>query len=147
MDEITEFSLETHAGPYETWPVKSRLLRNGQPTRASLPGYVLLHQFRVAEGFLFITDYDCPFEEMTELTLCDHNLRRLSHRSFGAPYCSYLLQGVQVVDSRRLIVTIYKDHPSLVTLRDWNIPYLVPRLKITRSKSPTQAADKPSRAA
>src|SRR5437867_9201341 len=103
MTPLTEFSLEKHSGPYESWPLKSRLLRNGQPTRLSLSGYQLLHQFRVEPGFLFITDYDCPYEESTHVTLCDSNLRRLSSRFLGWPYTSFLLHRVEWLDPQRLV--------------------------------------------
>jgi hypothetical protein len=132
MTQLTEFSLETHSGPYESWPLKSRLLRNGQPTHLKLSGYQLLHQFRTDSGFLFVTDYDCPFEEMTHFTLCDSNLRRLSNRFLGAPYTSFLLRRVEWLDPRHFMAIFDEYCQYLLTIRSWGIPYLRPRLKLSR---------------
>src|SRR5206468_5883961 len=44
MKPITRFALEKHDGPYETWPLRSRVSLDGKPTDISLPGYTLLHQ-------------------------------------------------------------------------------------------------------
>src|SRR5687768_8225119 len=98
MTFVNEFSLQKHEGPYKTWPLKSRLFRNGQPTTLSLPGYSLLHQFLIEDGFLFITDYNCPMEEITEFTWCDSSLRRTSSRSVGWPYESFLLDRLEALD-------------------------------------------------
>src|SRR6266508_3806727 len=45
MKPIIRFALEKHDGPYETWPLRSRVSLDGKPTDISLPGYTLLHQF------------------------------------------------------------------------------------------------------
>jgi len=139
MTALTEFSLEKHSGPYESWPLRSRLLRNGQPTRISLTGHQLLYQFNTEDGFLFVTDYDCPFEESTHLTLCDSNLRCLSRRFFGAPYTSFMLRKAEWLDPRRIVVIFDEYCQHLVTIRRWGIRYLWPRLKVSRMKSPKRA--------
>jgi hypothetical protein len=90
MNSISRFSLESHGGPYETWPLKSRLLLDGKLTGTSLAGYSLLHQFEIADGYFLVHDCDCPFEEMTHFTLLDRELRVLSSRGMGAPYASWL---------------------------------------------------------
>jgi hypothetical protein len=140
MTPLTEFSLETHAGPYESWPLKSRLLRNGQPTRLLLWGHQLLYQFRTENGFLFITDDDCMFEEITHFTLCDSNLRRLSVRFLGAPYTSFLLHRVEWLDPKRFLAIFDEYCQYLLTIRSWGIPWLRPRLKLSRRfKKPNPA--------
>jgi hypothetical protein len=45
MNSISRLALEQHEGPYEKWPLRSRLFLDGKPTGLSLPGYDLLHQF------------------------------------------------------------------------------------------------------
>ena len=138
MTALTEFSLEKHPGPYESWPLNSRLLRNGEPTRLSLRGYQLLYQFHTQEGFLFVTDYDCPFEESTFITLCDSNLRQISRRFFGWPYTSFILHRVEWLDPRHLVAVFDEYCKYLVTIRPWGIPWLRPRLKLSRMKSPNR---------
>jgi hypothetical protein len=139
MTALTEFSLKKHPGPYESWPLKSRLLRNGEPTSLLLPGYSLLHQFRTEHGFLFITNYDCPMEEVTEFTLCNSKLRRISVRFVGCPYDSFTLQRVEWIDERHLMAVFDQNDPWLVTIRRWSIPYFRPRLTVRRMKSPNEA--------
>lgn len=139
MNAISEFSLEKHSGPYESWPLKSRLLRHGGPTSLLLPGHSLLHQFRTEHGFLFITDDDCPMEEVTHFVLCDSDLQSISSRFVGWAYCSFTLERVEWVDAQHLLAVFDHDDPWVVTIRSWGIPYLVPRLKLTRMKSPNQA--------
>ena len=75
MNSISKFSLQSHSGPYEDWPLKSRLLLDGEPTRACLAGYSILHQFQIADGYFLVHDWDCPFEGKTHFTLLSNELR------------------------------------------------------------------------
>ena len=65
MQKVSLFSLELHQGPYEKWPLRTRLFVDGNQSETKVPGYVLLHQFQTDFGYLLITDCDCPFEETT----------------------------------------------------------------------------------
>jgi hypothetical protein len=95
MQPVDAFRLATHAGPYDTWPARTPLLHaDGRPTGRTVPGYTLLHQFRVGDDWLLLTDWDCPYEEATEVLLLDAQLRLVARRSFGAPYASWMLDGV-----------------------------------------------------
>ncbi len=80
MKPITRFGMEKHDGPYETWPLRSRVSLDGKPTDISLPGYTLLHQFETANGYILVTDYDCPYEEITSFALISKQLRLQSCR-------------------------------------------------------------------
>ena len=132
MEPITRFSLETHTGPYEKWPSRTGLLVAGAPQAATIKGYTLLHQFKVGNDYLLITDYDCPFEEAITFTLLDAQLRTCSHRTLGAPYASFLLEAVEVIYPRCLIATLYGGERWCLTIRDRGIPYLRPRLMLAR---------------
>jgi hypothetical protein len=94
---ITEFSLEEHAGPYETWPGKSALYADTVPTDCTVPGYVIEGQYSWDGGFLLITSYDCPSEESQEFVLLDSSFQFLSKKSLGVMHGSYLLMSHQVV--------------------------------------------------
>jgi hypothetical protein len=100
-------ALEQHCGAYETWPLTSRVLVRGVAGAAAVPGYVLLHQFDIPDGYLLVTDCDCPFEEATSFTLLDHNMELLATRSVGWMYCSFLLDALTWIDERTLIATFY----------------------------------------
>jgi hypothetical protein len=128
MNPITRLTLEQHDGPYEKWPLRSRLLLDGEPTGLTLPGYVLLHQFETPEGYLLVTDYDCPFEEMTNFILLSTDLRILSCRSLGWMYETYLLDRIEWIDERTFSAVFYGEWRCRFTIRRWGIPYLWPRL-------------------
>jgi hypothetical protein len=132
MTEIDRFTLEKHDGPYETWPLRSRLLLDGKATNLSLPGYVLLSQFETADGYVLITDYDCPFEEITNFALVGkHPLRLLSCRWLGWMYETFILERIEWLDQRTFIAVIGgSDHCWRLSIRSWGIPYVRPRLKL-----------------
>lgn len=130
MNVIHRFTLEQHEGPTDKWPLYSRLLCGGEWTGVSLPGYALLHQYETPYGYIFVTDYDCPFEEITNFVLVSKRLRVLSCRWLGAMYDTFLLDGIEWVDDRTFIATIYKDCRWRFTIRSWGIPYIWPWLKM-----------------
>ncbi|HSC79715.1 MAG TPA: hypothetical protein VLC08_05145 [Chitinolyticbacter sp.] len=119
----TRFALQSHPGPYDTWPLTSALLQDGEPTRVRLPGYVLLAQYETVAGLLFITDYDCPFEEATAFTLYGADLsRRLGRKEFVVPYGSWSFKALDWLDARNALVHFYGDecwHLQLPEPRWW----------------------------
>jgi hypothetical protein len=131
MNAISRLSLESHAGPYEKWPLKSRLLLDGSLTGTSLAGYCLLHQFETADGYFLVHDWDCPFEEMTHFTLLDRELRLLSSRALGGPYASWLLTGFQAIDDSHF-EAMFGDDRWNITIRPWGIRTLYPRIALRR---------------
>lgn len=142
MESIRLFSLERHEGPYEKWPRRTRLFVNGEPSRTTVPGYTLLHQFLTDYGFLLLTDYDCPFEEATNIVLLDQaSLRIISHQQFGAPYASFSLDKFEWIDRQSAKLTFYKDDHWLLTLRPKLISFLSTHLCVQRLRSSAQAID------
>lgn len=129
---ISRFSLETHSGLYESWPVESRLLLDGESTRATVHGHSLLHQFETDDGYFLVTDMDCPFEETTHFTLLSQSLRVLSSRFLGWPYQSWLLSGFRVVDAHNFEATFGENEKWSISIRDWGIPYVYPRIGMQR---------------
>ena len=139
MKPIERFALQSHDGPYQSWLLRSGLLLDGKLTRAQLSGYSLLHQYEVADGFFFVHDWDCPFEEMTHFTLLSHQLRVLSSRFLGGPYVSWLLTGFVAIDESHFEARFGASDTWTVTLRDWSVPYLRPRISLKRQ--PISASD------
>jgi hypothetical protein len=103
------FALEQHTGAYETWPLQSRLVVDGIMHPVSLPGYMLLNQFEIPDGYLLVTDFYCPFEETTCFVLLNHALEILATRSFGAMYCSFMLDTLSWVDERNLVFSFVDE--------------------------------------
>jgi hypothetical protein len=130
MKPITRFALEKHDGPYETWPLRSRLSLDGEPTDISLPGYTLLHQFETSNGYILVTDYDCPFEEITNFALISKQLRVQSCRWVGWMYETFLLERIEWIDDRTFTAHFHGSLCCRLTVRTWGIPYVRPRLKL-----------------
>ena len=132
MNATNRFSLETHAGPYESWPLRSRLILDGTPSGLKVNGYVLLHQFETTAGFLLVTDYDCPFEESVNFVLISKDLRKvLGERSVGAMYGTFLLESVTWNDERHFAATFMGIEGRWdFRIRDWSLPVIFPRLKM-----------------
>lgn len=91
MEEIGNFSLEVHQGPYENWPRKSRLYFNDTDTLVKIPGYDIEAQYKNELGYLLITSHDCPFEESNEFIFLDFNYRVLAANELLVDYGTYLL--------------------------------------------------------
>ncbi|WP_243322296.1 hypothetical protein [Geothrix sp. SG200] len=83
MQRIDRFTLEEHKGPYDSWGGKSKLLLDGVPTGLNISGYSLLHQIQIPEGYLLVTDFDCPWEETTCFTHISTELKYISSDSFS----------------------------------------------------------------
>jgi hypothetical protein len=104
MERLDVFSLAAHAGPYESWPLETPLLRDGVATGVLVRGYVIEAQYRCGERFLLVTSWDCPYEEAQEIQLLGPDLRVLSRRSVGAPYCTVLVYGHEPLDAHTLLL-------------------------------------------
>ncbi|RBP48021.1 hypothetical protein DES53_101821 [Roseimicrobium gellanilyticum] len=137
MIELTEFSLNTNSS---FGVERSQLLRNGQPVALHLEGTVLRHQFETAYGYLFITDYDCVFEEVVHISLCSLEFQLLSSRTLGWPTCSFNLCRVEWQDDTHLMMEFIADDWWMLTIRPWGIPFLRPRLGLSRmsDKAPSK---------
>ncbi len=138
MKTIGRFSLERHDGPYETWPLLTRLLVDGQPSRVRVPGYELLHQFEVPAGYVLVTDTDCPFEEATSFILLDRGLRLLSRRTLIAPYETFWLDRIEWLDDSHFRAVFLGGDCWLVTIRAWGVPFLFPRLRLKHERNPSK---------
>jgi hypothetical protein len=130
MTELSEFSLDAPPGAAQRLRGKSQLFRKGAPVPLQLDGTVLRHQFHTTHGYLFITDHDCPFEEITHLTLCSSAFRLLSRRSLGGPYRSCVLGRIECLDHDRLLLDFGAQQRWVLSIRPWGIPYIRPRLKL-----------------
>ena len=107
MEAIHSFSLAKHDGPYEKWPLRTRLFRDDAPTDAEVPGYVIEAQYRCDAGFLLITSFDCPFEEANEFVLLAPDLSVLATEHLGVMYGSFLLNAHWPVSDRALRLHYY----------------------------------------
>lgn len=125
---VNRFRLERYDRSGNSRPLCSPLYDEAGRTETLIDGCELLHQFEVPDGYLLITDYDCPFEEKTCFTLLGPSLRILATRSIGGWYSSYLLKSVEWLDERHFLVEFYGGPLLEFTIRPWGIPILRPRL-------------------
>ena len=96
MLPIHKFSLFPHEGPYETWGGVSQLLVDGVLTDHRIPGYVLLHQFSVGDGYLLLLNYDCPFEESIVAVRLNMQLHIITKNHFGFMNTTWDLQSISI---------------------------------------------------
>jgi hypothetical protein len=134
MKPTEHFSFLPNAGARDTWPLKTVLFANGAATSLKIPGNSLLRQFETINGYLIITDEDCPFEETTHFILLNHNLTKiLSSRRVSAPYCSYQLASIEWADNNRFVAIFQESSDRWeFTIRNRGIPFLLPQLKMVR---------------
>ncbi len=130
MREIKDFSLERHTGEHETRPLRSRLRRNGEPLSLTLPGYILLRQYATVDGYLFVTDHDCLYEEGTNFILVDEACKRIIGKHvLSAAYVDTFLGDIFWQDERHF-TAIMRGSETLLefTISRFSIPYLYPKL-------------------
>jgi hypothetical protein len=104
MEAIKSFALAKHNGPYESWPLETEVLKTGIPTKRKLPGYILEGQFQHRDFYVFVTSWDCMFEESLEIVLTDSDLNVLDRQSIGAMYSATWLESCEVVRDEALLL-------------------------------------------
>ncbi|AIO33398.1 hypothetical protein DM39_2280 [Burkholderia cenocepacia] len=140
MKEIDRFKLETHSGPYESWPSRTRVLVDGAPSELAISGYVLLRQFETPDAYLLVTDYDCLFEEAVTFTLVSkRRLKVLAKRTVGAMYASCHLSDMTWTDDRHFSATFDDiDGRWDFTIRDRSAWCMFPRLGMRRVRGDSE---------
>jgi hypothetical protein len=117
MQAIEGFSLEQHSGPYEKWPLQSRLFHDCRDTGASVPGYVIEAQYQCAQGYLLILSHDCPYEEANDFVLLSTDYKPLARRALGVPYGSYLIESHHPVAADALMLRYFGDECLRLSIR------------------------------
>jgi hypothetical protein len=120
VEKIKRFSLATHEGAYETWPLQTALYFDGRATGTSIPGFVIEAQYSCGDTYLIITSWDCPYEESNEFLLLDLDFRQVARQQLGAWYDSFLLERhtcvapdtleLEYVGGLRYALSIKRDH-------------------------------------
>jgi hypothetical protein len=117
--QISAFSLESHAGPYETWPRRTRLYFNGEFTGVSIPGFIIEAQYQLARGFLLITSQDCPFEESNDFLLLDSQFKQLAHNELLVPYGSFLLHAHWPESQNSWLLHYHESLIFRLSIQEW----------------------------
>lgn len=99
IETITQFTLQSRAdgvSPTDHSFITSRLLVDGMATDTEIVGHSLLHQFKLRNHFLLITNWGRTFEKNIEVSLLDADYRIVDHRCIKWPDDSVQLESVVV---------------------------------------------------
>jgi hypothetical protein len=134
--EIDCFSLGKHDGPYEKWPEKSMLFKNGKYTNHEVPGYFIERQFQFEEFYFFVTSYNCIFEEQCSFVLLDKKNHKVIAKKELIPwyYSSWNLDSHTYLGNNKFIFTFNKDYPINVTLFPHRKGWFARRIVIQKPK-------------
>ena len=116
--EIDYFSLESHSGEYSSWPIKSKLFKDGAYIGEKLNGYCIECQFKLKNDYYFlIISYDCPFEEQCDLILLNREYKQVANQSL-VPYIftSWNYDSYKYVDINKLVLTFNGNYYLSVSL-------------------------------
>jgi hypothetical protein len=80
---IDKFALEPRDPGRDRDATTTMLLVGGRPTGIALEGLQLVDQFDTGNGYLLVTDYNDPWEELTVVTLLDANLKQVAKKRLG----------------------------------------------------------------
>lgn len=118
---------------------RSLLWADGHPTDTRIRGSSLRWQFSLPKAFVLITDYDDPWEEITEITLLDTSLKTIGTASLGGGGTAFALSTYQVKDIQWLdqhsfvtVPTTPEQGQFQIAVRDRPFPVMGTRLKVTK---------------
>lgn len=97
MQQIANFTLTKHEGPYNQWPLKSPLLFNTEATNTEVLGSQIVAQYLCCYGYLLITSYGADYEESNEFQLLNSEFKPIATKRLGQPYSSFLLQSHRAI--------------------------------------------------
>jgi len=83
MKQISRFAIDMEAVAQDPEATHAPILVDGVRTRHKLEGVRLVDQYEANGGYLIFTDCDCPYEELTFVTLLDEPRRRALSRGGG----------------------------------------------------------------
>ncbi len=83
MKQISRFALDMEAVAQDPEATHAPLLVDGVRTPYKLEGVSLVDQYETERGYLLVTDYNDPWEELTVVTLLSKQLKPLASRLLG----------------------------------------------------------------
>ena len=83
MKKISRFALDAEALAQDPEATHAPLLVDGVRTRYKLEGVRLVDQYETDGGYLIFTDCDCPYEELTFVTLLNKDFKPLHSKMLG----------------------------------------------------------------
>ncbi len=108
MTKISRFSLDMDVIAQDPEATHASLLVDGVRTPYKLEGVSLVDQYETESGYLIFTDCDCPYEELTFVTLLDKGFKPLHSKMLGKfvyvfPSRTFAVQRIDI-DDEALVV-------------------------------------------
>ena len=108
MKKISRFSLDMEALAQDPEATHAPLLVDGVRTRYRLEGVRLVDQYEMNGGYLIFTDCDCPYEELTFVTLLDKGFKPVHSKMLGKfvyvfPSRTFAVQRIDIVDGALVV--------------------------------------------
>ena len=108
MKKISRFSLDMEALAQDPEATHAPLLVDGVRTRYRLEGVRLVDQYEMNGGYLIFTDCDCPYEELTFVTLLDKGFKPLHSKMLGKfvyvfPSRTFAVQRIDIDDGALVV--------------------------------------------
>lgn len=133
MTPVQCFSLETRGESPDSF-----LLRDGQRTGTLVPGVEIVKQYAVeGDRYLIVTDYDDPWEELTELVLLNQRGGVLAKQRLGSIGTAFARKTYAVKDVEWLneseFMTIPRNSEDgyfRCAIRPFGIPFFYPRMHV-----------------
>lgn len=108
MKKISRFALDMEALAQDPEATHAPLLVDGVRTPYKLEGVSLVDQYETESGYLIFTDGDCPYEELTFVTLLDKGFKPLHSKMLGKfvyvfPSRTFAVQRIDVDDGALVV--------------------------------------------
>lgn len=108
MKKINRFSLDMEAVAPASEATHAPLLVDGVRTPYKLEGVRLVDQYEMNGGYLIFTDCDCPYEELTFVTLLDERFKPVHSKMLGKcvyvfPSRTFTVQRIDIEDGALLV--------------------------------------------
>jgi hypothetical protein len=108
MKQIARFALDVEALAQDPEATHAPLLVDGVRTRYKLEGVSLVDQYETDGGYLIFTDCDCPYEELTFVTLLDQGFKPLHSKMLGKfvyvfPSRTFAVQRIDIDDGALVV--------------------------------------------
>ncbi len=109
MKQIARFTLDVEALAQDPEATHAPLLVDGVRTRYKLEGVSLVDQYETDGGYLIFTDCDCPYEELTFVTLLDKGFKPLHSKMLGKfvyvfPSRTFAVQRIDIDDGALVVL-------------------------------------------
>lgn len=103
MKKISRFALDMEALAQDPEATHAPLLVDGVRTGYKLEGVRLVDQYETNGGYLIFTDCDCPYEELTFVTLLGERFKPLHSKMLGKfvyvfPSRTFAVQRIDIDD-------------------------------------------------